>query len=118
MNREAKLEALYSQLPSLDCLGLCSESCHFIGMTTLEHSRIKRTSGHDIQWTDSPCPALNFMGRCDVYSMRPMICRLWGVVEDMPCHYGCKPSPRYLTREEGFSFLRRARELSGPQSIG
>lgn len=111
------LEALYAELPSIECQGLCGDSCHFIGMTSLERERIRRTSGHDITIIDSPCPALDFMGRCSTYPQRPMICRLWGIVENMPCHYGCKPSPRYLTYEEGKEFLARSEMISGAESL-
>lgn len=115
-SRAGQLDALYAELPKLDCLGLCSDSCHYIGMTKLESQRIKRSKGFEISMMHSPCPALNFMGRCGVYDLRPMICRLWGLTEDMPCHYGCKPE-RYLTREEGFSFLARAREIAGEDRV-
>ena len=37
-------------------------------------------------------------------------CRLWGIVETMKCEWGCVPE-RYLTHEEGFEFLERAREI-------
>jgi hypothetical protein len=39
---------------------------------------------------DYTCPALKD-GRCSVYDVRPTLCRLWGVVEDMPCPWGCVP---------------------------
>lgn len=115
--RVSELEALYAELPTIECMGLCGDACHFIGMTTLERERIRRTSGHDIKILDSPCPALDFMGRCATYQQRPMVCRLWGVVEGMECHYGCKPSPGYLTHEEGKVFLARCEIVSGAQSL-
>lgn len=109
--QEAALEALYATLPRLECKGLCSDTCHFIAMTPLEQHRIRRTGGPEISMADSPCPAL-ILGRCSVYRRRPMICRLWGLVEDLPCHYGCKPE-RYLTDAEGKRFLARVQALSG-----
>lgn len=116
MSAADKLRELYSELPSLDCLGLCADSCHHIGMTPLEQHIISEAGGPGISMAHSPCPALDFVGRCSVYENRPTICRLWGAVADMPCHYGCKPD-RYLSRDEGFSFLRRAREISGPVKL-
>jgi uncharacterized protein len=110
------LERLYAELPSLDCQGLCGDCCHFIGMTRLEQGRITQVGGPEIKLWDSPCPALDFMGRCSVYTRRPLICRLWGVVEDMPCHYGCKPE-RYLTNEEGRVFLARVQAIAGEEWI-
>lgn len=85
-------------------------------MTHFERDRIKTAGGPDIQIVQSPCPALDFIGRCSVYEIRPLICRLWGVVETMKCHYGCEPE-RYLTDEEGKVFFARLHYLLGENSI-
>jgi Fe-S-cluster containining protein len=108
----AALDALYAELPSIDCQGLCGEACSHIMMSTTERQRIVDSGGPEIVFTQSPCHALDFIGRCSVYEHRPLICRLWGVVDDMPCHYGCEPE-RYLTRKEGFEFLARVQEITG-----
>lgn len=31
-------------------------------------------------------------GRCSVYVVRPLLCRLWGMVDKMRCPHGCVPS--------------------------
>jgi hypothetical protein len=31
----------------------------------------------------------------------------------MECTFGCVPSPRYLTREEGFKIISRANQITG-----
>ena len=41
------------------------------------------------------CPAL-VDGRCSVYEHRPLICRLWGAVESLPCPHGCEVTPGLL----------------------
>lgn len=44
-----------------------------------------------------------FLGTCRVYALRPMICRLWGLIDHpyMRCNtFGCVPE-RWLTPEEG-----------------
>ncbi len=47
------------------------------------------------------CPYLDIeTKRCTVHENRPLICRLYGVSEGLPCPHGCKPNPRYLTRDE------------------
>lgn len=60
---------------------------------------------------DGSCTFLNGT-RCSLYSIRPVICRLWGVVESMPCPHGCKPE-RVLTDEEGFGLVAATMELDG-----
>lgn len=108
---EKALDDLYAQLPKLTCKGQCQECCGPIQMSRVEWDRIKGRVGHSPRARTLTCPLLILSsGRCKVYAVRPMICRLWGVVEDMRCPWGCQPE-RWLTREEGFEFLRRAQEV-------
>ena len=51
--------------------------------------------------------------RCAVYEVRPMICRLWGLVERMPCPFGCRPEGGLLSDEEGARLLREANRIGG-----
>lgn len=102
-----RLDVLYAELPALDCKGLCAESCGPIRMSRAEWVRITDRLGHEPEaLPDGTCPMLTD-GRCSVYDIRPMLCRLWGIVEVMPCRFGCEPA-RPLTREEGYVFLERA----------
>jgi Fe-S-cluster containining protein len=82
-----------------------------------EYDRICRHLGHAlpdaVRMPDGPvrtctvgdmCPMLSAEGRCTVYALRPALCRLWFMVEDLPCPYGCRPE-RYLTAREALSVL-------------
>ena len=52
--------------------------------------------------------------RCAVYALRPLICRLWGVMRSLPCMYGCYPEGgRFLSDEEAFRLLFKAAEVAG-----
>lgn len=53
-------------------------------------------------------------GRCSVYDVRPMVCRLWGLVPSMRCPYGCKPEGGYLSEREGMRMLLEANAIGGP----
>jgi hypothetical protein len=109
--RRAELDALYAELPALSCRGLCQESCGPIFMSRVEWQRICKSVGEERKADDSlTCPLLTAGGTCEVYQVRPMICRLWGLVETMPCPWGCKPE-RYLTQDEGHEFLERTGEI-------
>jgi len=111
--RRVALEALYAELPTIECRGLCAESCGPVPMGRVEWQSVCRAGGERKGSGDLICPYLE-LSRCSVYEVRPMLCRLWGVVESMPCLWGCQPEPRYLTREEGFEFLRRAATIQDP----
>lgn len=108
-----QLDALYAELPSIDCQGLCSDSCGPIPAGLYEQRRIEGEAGKPLTCSGAAdCSMLTADRRCSVYPVRPMICRLWGLTEDLRCPYGCKPS-RLLTVQEGYRFLQRAYEIAG-----
>jgi len=43
-------------------------------------------SGYMIALADGTCPYLK-EGKCSIYSMRPKVCKDYGVVPDLPCQY-------------------------------
>ncbi len=58
------------------------------------------------------CPYLDLKTkRCTVYERRPLICRLYGMTEELPCPFGCKPTPRYLTKAEAQYFAEESRKI-------
>jgi Fe-S-cluster containining protein len=102
--------AVYAELPTIECQGLCHECCHSVGMEPHEQATIAQ-HGVDLPlagFFPDGCPALTEDKRCSVYAVRPTICRLWGVVESMVCQYGCRPTT-YLTDAEGHRALARVR---------
>jgi uncharacterized protein len=107
----AALAGLYRQIPTLACQGQCTEACGPLGLSQLEFVQIQRATPLRLaEGKTTACPLLK-RGRCTVYAKRPMICRLWGVVENMPCVWGCRPE-RYLTVDEADSLMREAEVLS------
>lgn len=87
-----RLEALYASLPSIDCRMLCHPACGPIVMSAREHERLAREHGARETDADLVCPYLErASGLCGAYEVRPMICRLWGVVETMRYEWGCVP---------------------------
>ena len=121
---DRELEELYAQIPDIDCKGRCHTSCGPIRMSDRERSRIKETykvtirnsSGYDYPPQRVPsCPALTEDKRCSVYDLRPLICRLWGAVEGMPCTYGCRPKNggRLLSDEDAYKLIAEAQRIGG-----
>lgn len=116
-----KLDKLYKKLPKLKCKGECVASCSLIKVGELERKRITKLTGSDPfikerdmldfvkanppeTWTCSLLKA----GKCTVYHVRPLICRLFGLVKKMKCPYGCVPE-RWVTDEEAKELLKKAR---------
>lgn len=109
----AALDALYATLPALVCQRQCQESCGVIVMTRVEWVRIQRQLGYRPKGRPTlTCPMLK-QGRCVVQAIKPMICRLWGLVDNsrMRCPWGCVPE-RWLSDEEAAAFLAAAEQIS------
>lgn len=125
MNNTAKLaalQALYAQLPTIQCQQKCHDYCGPVPMTRLEARRIPEMTfdtmklGHSIGsipgrgficrvTNDLKCSALKD-GKCSVYERRPAICRLWGLTDELRCPFGCEPSVRW-TEQQAYEWLRQ-----------
>lgn len=105
--QDERLDKLYAQLPVMECKGLCQECCGPIAMSLREQDRIGGAKA-----PGGVCEHLH-NGRCSVYEKRPMICRLWGMTEVMPCPYGCEPVGGRLSREDAALLIRAADEIGG-----
>jgi Fe-S-cluster containining protein len=126
------LQKIYDQIPKIECQGHCGRDqhntcCGPIGCTILEAALLEEYNGVITGWESIGlqtvkmnieelfplmiCPHLSPSGRCNAYAVRPLVCRLWGVVETLKCPWGCKPE-RYLTDRESFAMFRAAEVIS------
>jgi uncharacterized protein len=119
------LEAIYAEIPRLDCQQKCQGCCGPLLVPKIEHRRIEQ-AGKIVTLASLAHVELNSMwkwmgkenlaamqpdgnmscqllmpitGRCTVYAIRPLICRIWGCIERMRCPHGCVPE-RWLTETE------------------
>lgn len=120
MNPE--VAALYARIPKIDCRGKCQEYCGAIvqlgAYTEAEGPEIERAMrdaeiGRAAEASPLVCCALDRYGRCTIYSVRPAICRFWGVVEGMLCPHGCEPE-RVLSQAEMNEILKALAAIAGP----
>ena len=115
------LERIYRAVPQVACKGLCSEACGPIDMSDAERRRLAERGvvippvGEVLEKIISGrppvCPAL-VDNRCSVYEDRPLICRLWGAVESMPCEHGCTVTPGLLMDDGARMLIRRSLEIA------
>ena len=108
------LSEVYAKVPHIRCKGLCDRYCGPVPVSRRELKAMRRASGKRLRIayehsnghvTLKPrknwhCPCLKG-NRCTIYEDRPLICRVWGVAEDLECPHGCKPS-RVMTKDEVF----------------
>lgn len=109
-NRQKKLDKMYSAIPELECKGFCESTCTTFPVSEGERKNYIETLGYDplpnhtretlanieIEHLKSgkvpiaPCPQLK-NGKCSIYPIRPMICRLFGTTKQLRCPFGCLP---------------------------
>jgi Fe-S-cluster containining protein len=100
-------DALYAELPEIDCKGLCENTCRLPMMSRVEAGRVNAYANRKPKGAETGvCPVLR-AGRCTVHPVRPMVCRLYGCTEEMRCPHGCEPT-RMLSVDEGRALLARA----------
>ena len=105
--------AIYARVPAIDCQRRCARHCGPIVATEVEWSRMEAATGGRAWGEDTVCPHLDrASGLCRAHALRPLICRLWGVVETMPCPYGCQPE-RWLSEEEATALVEELIALDG-----
>lgn len=113
---DRELDALYATLPHIECQGLCSDSCGPIGMSLRERGRIIERARKPVTCGSyASCSMLTDDRRCSVYDIRPMICRLWGLLNSMRCPYGCIPEGGLLDDAEGVRLLLEADNIGGSE---
>jgi Fe-S-cluster containining protein len=111
---DARLQELYDQLPTIACRGLCSDSCGPAPASIRERDRMERASGQRFTCgVGATCSMLDEHRRCSVYELRPLVCRMWGVMESMRCPYGCKPDGEYVSDIEGFRLVAESLAIGG-----
>jgi hypothetical protein len=110
---DAAHAALYARLPALDCRRECAHACGPIVATEVEWARIASATGGPTWGDDTVCPHLDRdAALCRAHALRPLICRLWGVVETMPCPHGCEPE-RWLSAAEADALIDEVIALAG-----
>lgn len=103
------LERMYAQIPAFKCIEGCVDCCGPIPFSILEMGRAMRASP-----LKNPIAAVNALmagsshtkcvyasAGCEIYPVRPAVCRLFGTSEDpmLTCPHGRRPE-KLFTREE------------------
>ena len=102
----AEMRALYARVPHTECREGCFRCC----VNSIQMSDAEREAIGGYEW-NGRCPKLGADGRCTVYENRPLVCRIYGASELLPC--GECRCVRPLTEEETLALLREYRKISG-----
>jgi Fe-S-cluster containining protein len=122
-----KLREIYAKIPKLKCVKGCTECCGnpaepvkkgYLPFTPLFWSRIEVENIREYLKKKGikerlvvnpldPCPYIE-NGKCLIHPARPLMCRLFGVVEDLKCPY-VKPKS-YIKAEEATELIQKVYE--------
>jgi len=126
----AQLDAIYARLPTVACQGKCAIACGAIPLTDAEARRLQVVTHR------KPRTVLGFNGlvdfvperaierciyltehdRCSAYAVRPLICRVWGVVSTLSCHHGCVPD-RWLSESDFLRLAQAVERIGGGRQL-
>lgn len=126
----AKLAEIYAKLPGVLCKGLCHDSCGVVPVAPAERAAIAEYTGRKVKVDpliqiglhakhrvlrpkdsgDLTCPYLKNK-RCSIHPVRPLVCRMYGVVAGMPCPFGCTASPRTMSDDEAMALAEDAANI-------
>ena len=89
------LKKIRKSIPKFTCKPGCHACCGPVPFSKEEWKRVKDKR--------EPAKALGcaYLGKdgCEIYDERPMMCRLFGVVENLQCPHGGKPAKMMLGRD-------------------
>lgn len=107
----------------MQCQGKCQEACGPIVVAVNEAARMVQAGGPFVYHQDQEkCGYLGADGRCQVYDVRPLVCRLWGQTVQYPCQWGCQPK-RVIGKPEATMLFQTLIRLSSgrwtaPELVG
>lgn len=122
-NLTTKHRQLYDKIPSFKCKPGCNDCCGPIPISFHEAAQIPdggaKIEAHyeqilkakDLSSACMTCPHSTILG-CAIYETRPLMCRLFGTVDDekLHCPHGCRPE-KMLTAAEGRIITAAYRKL-------
>jgi len=98
MNRTNQFTQIYAKVPTFRCKGLCQSNCSIISCSNWEASRAHECAQPNDVTDPYWCPFLSD-GRCSIYEIRPLICRLYGAAVGLECPHGCEVDGELLTKK-------------------
>lgn len=118
----AQLDAIYRQLPRVECQRRCGVACGPMLLTDGEARRIQHATHraprtlpmvHQDPGTVRCVYLAPDQRACTAYATRPLICRVWGVTKQLSCPAGCVPD-RWLSPVDFVRLAQDVERIAGP----
>lgn len=94
----------YKRIPTFECIPGCVDCCGPVPMTVAEQTLITPLPFRD---GNTRCQYATACG-CSIYEHRPLLCRLFGTVDEpkLRCPHGKRPA-QLLTAYQGGTIMRK-----------
>jgi len=112
--RKKNHEELYTQIPNMNCPSGCSDCCCLVRFSRYEVAQISTAKliravfTRFRQATTQKCPHVTEDNHCNIYQIRPFVCRLFGTAdhERLRCPKGVQPK-KMLTADEAEKLINQ-----------
>lgn len=101
---------LYARIPRFTCIEGCTDCCGPVPWSSHELAAAGLAAPPP-ERADKQCQ-FALKGGCDIHERRPLMCRLFGTVEDLKCPHGRGPL-QLLSAEDGHAIVRRYKRMVG-----
>lgn len=109
-----KIRFFRRHIPTFACEPGCHDCCGPVTTSSEEMARlpVKSDEEHELALSNLCCPHLGEKG-CQVYTERPLICRLFGTTPRLACPKGKQPAVMVNARIERqiWNFLAETRQV-------
>ena len=103
-------QRLYAAIPSFECIEGCTDCCGPVPWSAWELKQAGLAEP-PAERADQAC-VFSLAGHCGIHERRPLMCRLYGAVEDMRCPHGRGPLVP-LPAADGHELVRRYKIANG-----
>ncbi len=100
---------LYAKIPRFKCIEGCTDCCGPVPWSSFELAAAGLTAPPP-ERADKQCQ-FALKGGCEIHERRPLMCRLFGTVEDLRCPHGRGPL-QLLSVDEGHAIVRRYKRIA------
>ena len=111
-----KLHNIYRKVPRSHCTGQCVEACGTIALSKGEFDHLTKITGEKPHLVGASCSLLK-EGRCSEYRDRPLVCRLFGSVDDPALNCSFCDGPK-ISKAAAWKLLDEVQGLFGePKTV-
>jgi hypothetical protein len=100
-------QQLYKKIPRFECIEGCTDCCGPVPWSEYELKQA-RLAAPPQERADKTCQFAQ--AGCTIHQARPLMCRVFGAIEDLRCPHGRGPL-KLLSIEAGHEIVRRYKKL-------